>query len=217
MGHRVVPFLLDKLKLSEERYVRKNLFDLILLFGETAREHIESRLDRDEWFVVRQMVSLLGYIKSPKSFEALRNCLNYPDIRVKKEVIKTLAKFRTEDSIRELVKTFFSTENSLALQAILSLGAIKETFAIPALLQLLKRQDFWGKFHEIKKETVKALGNIGDPKALPELHNIINKKVFWRKKSHEELRALAALSLGKIEGNDVPSFPNESMAGTHER
>lgn len=217
MGHKVVPFLLDKLKLSEERYVRRTLFDLIILFGETAREYIESRLDRDEWFVVRQMVSLLGYIKSPKSFEALKHCLTYPDIRVKKEVIKTLAKLRTEDSIRELVRTFFSSEHSLALQAILSLGAIKETSAIPALLQLLKKRDFWGKLHEIKKETVKALGNIGDPKALPELYKIIKKKGFWRKKPHKELKALAALSLGKIEGNDVPSYPNESMAATHAR
>lgn len=215
MGHKVVPFLLDKLKLSEERNVRRNLFDLILLFGETAREYIESRLDRDEWFVVRQMVSLLGYIKSSKSFEALKHCLTYPDIRVKKEVIKTLAKLRTEDSIRELVKTFFSVERSLSLQAILSLGAIKETSAIPALLQLLKKKDFWGTLHEIKKETVKALGNIGDPKALPELHKIIKKKGFWRKKSHEELRALAALSLGKIGGDGVPSFLKETMENTH--
>ena len=207
MGHKVVPFLLDKLKLSEERYVRRNLFDLIILFGETAREYIESRLDGEEWFVVRQMVSLLGYIKSPKSFEALKHCLTYPDIRVKKEVIKTLAKLRTENSIRELVKTFFSTERSLSLQAILSLGAIKEPSAIPALLQLLKKRDFWGKLHEIKKETVKALGNIGDPKALPELHKIIKKKVFWRKRPHKELKALVALSLGKIEGKDVPFLP----------
>ncbi|MEE8422935.1 MAG: HEAT repeat domain-containing protein, partial [Thermodesulfobacteriota bacterium] len=62
-----------------------------------------------------------------------------------------------------------------------------------------------------------ALGNIGDPKALPELYKIIKKKGFWRKKPHKELKALAALSLGKIEGNNGPSFPNESMAATHAR
>jgi HEAT repeat protein len=211
MGPKVVPFLLDRLKLSEERHVRRNLFDLILLFGETAREHIETRLVKDEWFNVRQMVSLLGYIKSPKSFEALRNCLNYPDIRVKKEVIKTLAKLRTADSIRELMKTFFSEEHSLSLQAILSLGAIKETSAVPALLQLLKKKDFWGKYHEIKSETLKALGNIGDTKALPDLFDLIKKKGFWRKKQCEELRALAALSLGKIGGDGVVSLLKETM------
>ncbi|MFQ5900402.1 MAG: HEAT repeat domain-containing protein, partial [Thermodesulfobacteriota bacterium] len=161
IGEDMVPYLLDSLIERKDIRARRNLYNLIVEFGEGATGNIEARLEDDRWFAVRQMVSLLGTIGSPNSFKVLKKTLSYPDLKVKREVVKALAMLRTGESVQELINILSSAGPPLSLQAIISLGAIREVKAVPILIDLIEKRDLWGENHDVKKKAINALGNIG--------------------------------------------------------
>ncbi len=193
-GAEAIELLLDEITAAEDAISRRNLYNSLVLFGGGLRPFVERRLDSKEWYVVRQMVSLLGELGDEESAEAIINAYEFPDKRVKKEVLKSLAKVRSHDSIWILIKALEEEDEVLVKQAIISLGMLKDQSSIDALARIaLKDRD-----HEIRKEAIKALGHIRSEKAIPYLRKILFRKVWFGKKYHEGLRSLAAYSLGMI-------------------
>ncbi len=202
-GTSGVRLLMDALISREETYARRHIFNTILLFGESARGEAERRIHDGRWYIVRQMVAILREIGCQDSLSVLIKALRHPDGRVKMEVVKSLARFpgkETSDILLEIVK---GNDDSLKLQAINTLGILKDTSAIEVLGDIaLKRNAYAGKT-KLRKEAVRALGMIGDSSAAPILKKLLKKKVWIGRKENEEVRALAAISLGKIGGEDV--------------
>jgi HEAT repeat protein len=192
--------LLHTLAETKEAPVRRTIYNTLLLFGEAAREEAERRIKDERWFVVRQMVSLLGEIGSIHSIEALSKVLDHPELRVRNAVVKSLGRIQSNDSAIILITTLNGSDRPLFLNTIIALGVLKDPSAIETLGELaLKGNAFSGNL-EIRKEAVKSLGLIGNDRAIPTLTRLISRKVWFGKHDHEELRALAVISLGKIGG-----------------
>ena len=66
MGGDAAPALLDAMAEAEDRSLRGRLFALVSDLGAGVAGHAVRRLDDDRWFVVRNMLSLLGEISSPE-------------------------------------------------------------------------------------------------------------------------------------------------------
>ena len=192
--------LLNALAETKEAPVRRTIYNTLLLFGEAAREEAERRIKDERWFVVRQMVSLLGEIGSIHSIEALSTVLDHPELRVRNAVVKSLGRIQSNDSAIILITTLNGSDRPLFLNTIIALGVLKDPSAIETLGELaLKGNAFSGNL-DIRKEAVKSLGLIGNDRAIPTLTKLISRKVWFGKHDHEELRALAVISLGKIGG-----------------
>ncbi|MFQ5586852.1 MAG: HEAT repeat domain-containing protein [Thermodesulfobacteriota bacterium] len=195
-----IHLLLNALAEVKDARARRTLYNTLLLFGEAVRETAEKRLNDTRWFVVRQMVSLLGEIRNPQSVEALSKLLNHSELRVRKEVIKSLGKIPCRESSDILLFTLRGTDKSLIPNAIIALGVLKDPAAIGPLGDLAIKGNALSENLDMKKEAIKSLGLIGNEKAIPVLTRLLSKKVWFGKKDNEELRALAVVSLGKIGG-----------------
>ncbi|MBI5560155.1 MAG: HEAT repeat domain-containing protein [Deltaproteobacteria bacterium] len=204
-GDAVIDLLIDALIETPQANARRHLFNTLVKFGEKIRPRVESRLNDARWYVVRQMVTILGELGGEESTEPLERAYSHNDMRVKKEVLKSLGRIPSVKSSQVLLSAVRDGDKSLQGQAIISLGMLKDAAAINALGELaLKREPFTDNF-QMKKEAIKALGIIGDKRAVSFLTKLLLKKVWFRKDEHEELRMLAVVSLGKIGGKEAVS------------
>lgn len=203
IGKDAVGSLINKLIEIEEAFTRKTLFNTLVTLNENARLEAEALLTDNRWFVVRQMVALIGAIGNPESAEKLKAIVNHKDIRIKKEVLKALARIPSKMSVEILIEALKSKQQDVQLQAIASLGILKEPSSLPALMELaLKKEAFAGNM-DIRREAVKAVTAIGDKRAVPGLINILMSKTFFGKDRNEDLRCLAAMGLAKIGGEEA--------------
>ncbi|MDO8425976.1 MAG: HEAT repeat domain-containing protein [Deltaproteobacteria bacterium] len=212
-GSEAAEFLLDEIIAAPEALIRRNLFNAIVLFGKAVKHQVEERLYKSpEWFVVRQMVALLGEVGDEGSLDSIEAAYNNPEARVKREVLKSLIKIQSPRSTAMLLRTLEEEDEALVTQAIMSLGMLKDSSVIDILggIALKRGSDSL----EIKKEAIKALGIIGHPKAVPFLTRILFKRVWFGKKANEEARSLAAYSLGLIGTNDAYEALKEACEGS---
>ncbi|MBI5587783.1 MAG: HEAT repeat domain-containing protein, partial [Deltaproteobacteria bacterium] len=72
--------------------------------------------------------------------------------------------------------------------------------AIDVLGKIALRWEPFADTQDAKREAIKALGIIGDPRAVPYLTSVLFKKAWIGKRTNEEVRSLAAYSLGMIGG-----------------
>lgn len=210
LGEEAMEHLLNTLINTEESYARRQIFNTLALFGERLRLEAEKRLDDDRWFVVRQMVVLLGEIGNIQSVEALKASFSHKDIRIKKEVLKVFGKISSNESRAFLLERLNEANPVLKLQAIVSLGMLKEQTAIEPLGGIALMRDFFNENAEIRKETVRALGLIGSDKAITILRDILKKRVLFGRKQNDEIRTLAAISLGRIGGKTALQILEET-------
>ncbi len=153
--------------------------------------------------MVRNAVTILGEVREQSVASSLPPLLQHQDLRVRRETVRALTRIGGADAVGILLRTLDSDDQDLRRQALLSLGAMKNPAAVPALLNLLQRPDALDKNMEVSKEAIKALGEIGSAEAVPALTTILQKRKFWRRAQFDELRTVAALALGDI-GSEEP-------------
>ncbi|MBI5970090.1 MAG: HEAT repeat domain-containing protein [Deltaproteobacteria bacterium] len=214
-GAEAVEILLDAVIEAPEAYARRHHFNTLVHYGPAIRTNVENRLT-GEWYVIRQMVSLLGELGDPESLPALEKEYHHPDARVKKEVLKGIVKIPGPRTNAILLHALGETDEMLVKQAILSAGHLKEASAIDSLGKIALKRDPFSETADTVKEAIKALGTIGSDKAVPILTNILFRKVWLGKKSNEEIRTLAAVSLGMIgtkEANEAIKKTSSDSSG----
>ncbi|MBI5642526.1 MAG: HEAT repeat domain-containing protein [Deltaproteobacteria bacterium] len=197
-GEESAEILLDAIVDAQDALTRRNYFNLLVRFGRRIRLQVEKRLSSRQWFVVRQMIALLGELGDPASLDAVEDAYRNTDVRVKKEVLKSLVKISTPRATAMLINTLKEEDQSLVAQAIISLGALRDASVIDILGEIAVKREPFADNQEPKKEAIKALGAIANEKAVPYLTKILFKKVWFGKKSNEEIRAMAAYSLALI-------------------
>src|SRR5512133_3862738 len=86
-----------------------------------------------------------------------------PDVRL--SLVNLLGDLRNDDGLTLLLHVLEGEHDINVLSsAVASVGKYRDSRTIPKLLELLRRDDLWLKFH-----VVEALGHIGDRAALPSI------------------------------------------------
>jgi len=201
LGGNVARRMMLRLAEEGEAALRKILADALIRQGVNAVPVLIEHLRDDRWYVVRNAVAILGEIRSTRSVPHLQPLLGHLDIRVKREAIRALTRIGGDESVSILLRIVTDGDSDLRPYAMLSLGAMKNTAAVPTLLQIIGQRDPWVKMAEIKKEAIRALGEIGSTEALPPLIALLKRRKLWRRSIYNDLRATAAIALGDIGNN----------------
>jgi len=110
--------------------------------------------------------------------------------RLNTKIAEALGKFNDPDGVEPLVRLLRARDNYVQLAAVRSLGAMRATNAVDALIDVADKHD--NNF--MVKNSIIALGEIGDPKAVPEL---IKMMFFERGVSFYREASFALFELGK--------------------
>lgn len=202
-GGAAIEALLRALVDEPEASTRRVIFNVVLPFGRAVIPYAVKKLDSDLWYVVRQMVTLLGEIGEPESVEHLKAAYGNPDIRVKKEVLKNLARIRSNESLDVLIKALEEEDMPLVTQAIISIGMLRDPAAIDTVGNIALKGGAFSENQGPRKAAIRALRLIGGQKAVPYLAKILFKKAWLGKKANDDIRCLAADALGAIGGDEA--------------
>ncbi|MFQ5480186.1 MAG: HEAT repeat domain-containing protein [Thermodesulfobacteriota bacterium] len=197
----VINILLDDAVQAPEAIVRRNIFNTLLLFKETLIPYIEERIKSGVWYEVRQMAALLGEIGDAENLHLLEEIYSHDNVKIKKEALKSLARIPSAEAAAFLSQALMEDDTSLVSQAIVSLGFLRDSSALENITEIAAKWEPFAKSHNLQKEAIKALGNIGSPDSVPALSGILMRKSWFSRQYNDELRALAAKSLGMI-GNE---------------
>ncbi len=198
LGDKTANRIMQILCSEESAANRKLLSDILVRSGTAALKTIYEYLNDERWYVVRNAVVIMGEIRSQDSLAELSLLLQHDDIRVRRETIRALSKIGGKRAIKNLLQTAVAGDQEIRRQAILSLGAMRATAAVPTLQVLLKQKGWSQREVDLKKDTIRALGEIRDPDATPELVRILKRKHWIHRQLNDELRTAAAEALGDI-------------------
>ena len=197
---------LDKLIESNNAFERRNVMQILVGFGEQARGLVESHLADDRWFVVRNMVSILGHIGSERSLGPLMRIINHDDIRIQREVIHALTKIGGKQVTIFLLKLLEDADAQQAIIIINALGVLGDTIATAPMVAIAKKRDILYRNYELRKEAISNLGRLKSPEAIDALGKILLKSEFLGGLRNEDLRISAVKALGRIGGEEAVAY-----------
>jgi HEAT repeat protein len=198
LGPQVAPRLVERLSAAESLYARKSLAIALVRIGAPAVPYIAATLQDERWYVIRNMVAILGEIGSPESVRLLKGPAYHGDARVRKETIRSLSKIGGAEAEATLIGLLTTKDRDVKLQAILSMGLMHSQTAVQPLLDIVRQGDFFGDLEALKRESLLAIGRIGDRRAVPDLIRFLNKKPWFTVKSLDSLKIATASALGTI-------------------
>lgn len=213
-GDQSIELILSALIEAPDAVIRRNLFNTALMFGKRIIPLVEKYFASDQWYVVRQMVSLLGELGDPASIDAIISAYGNPDVRIKKEALKSLARIQSPRSKDFLLKAIEEEDPSLVAQAVISLGMLRDSSAVEPIGRIALKWEPFADNQDPKKEAIKALGIIGDARAVPFLAKVLSKKAWFGKRINEEVRLLAANALGMIQNPEADKTLQAAMDGS---
>lgn len=190
--------LIQRLCVAEALHTRKAIARALTRSGEGAIAALVPMLKDERWYVVRNMVTILGEIACPESLRALQQAAMHPEAKVRKEVVKALVKIGPQGGENTLVAMLADSDREVVRQVIFSLGVLRSRVAVRPLLDIVTAADAFLKELELKKLAVSALGKIGDRQATEPLLDILATMGWLAPLRWMELKTAVAIALGQL-------------------
>lgn len=103
IGDAVVPPLLDTLNGARDMILRKRLIEVLTKIGRPIAPAVVDRLKDDRWFIVRNMIFLLGEVKAVEALPKIRPFTAHAHEQVRLEAYRALGLLAPPDVIVDAV------------------------------------------------------------------------------------------------------------------
>ena len=193
-GGEATEVLLERLVQAQTIGERRHYFDLLKGAGDGVRQVI-LMLGHPEWFVVRNVVELLGELRVAEAVAPLARTLRHPDMRVRRAVALALARIGTPGTLEHLGALLRDGDAEIRVAVAAAIGGHEmETLAMPLVVAVEREEDL-----RVRLELYRALGRVGSAAALQALARGAAPP-RWRWWNRHPDRRLAAIEGLKIAG-----------------
>ena len=198
LGKDSVPLMIQMLGELQEMKQRKFLCEIL---AEIGREHLDAfseGLNDERWYLVRNIALILGMTKEPAAVKYLEKIMGHANMKVRREVIKTLEGIKSEDTKDLFLIAIKDDDLTIRIRALKALRRFKD----PVLYKMLKgntsMEELKKKTFEEKRGLLEAIAANGGEDAFPLLADLFKKRGLLEKEEITEIRACAAYGLGLI-------------------
>ncbi|MBI5206090.1 MAG: HEAT repeat domain-containing protein [Nitrospirae bacterium] len=175
---------------------RKNIINALIALGKKDIQSLAKGLYDSRWYVVRNIIYILGKIGDKKAVDYLIKTVNHSDIRVRKEVIKALGELGTSGVLQTLKECLDDPEVQIRTSTARALGSIRSAAAKSIILQRIADKNFNKNDFNEKKEFYEVLSHWKDNDVIEFLMKTLKKKAFFGRAVNDENRACAAYCFG---------------------
>jgi hypothetical protein len=199
LGREVISPLVDLLGNLGKMKARRFLCDILVRIGREDVADLTSRLNDHRWYLVRNLIYILGNIGDKRVLKDLARFARHDTLQVRRAVFHALSGMDDPEADQFLLQFVSDSDYSNRMSAIKSLGRKKVRGALALLLKVLDSKDFQTKQLGEKKEIIEAIGSTGGESVVPKLRELL--QVSWslfKDVKAEETACCAAEALQKI-------------------
>lgn len=147
---------------------------------------------------VKNLLTILLKWNDPRFADAIEKLVRYPDIQVRKEVLRAIGIFRPNGNGMKLIGFMQDAEESVRFAALklLMTGQYKASYS--AWSPLISADTFMDRTLSEKRAVFLAMRATSGDEVIPYFEGLFTEWSWTNRKKKEELAALAAEALGKL-------------------
>jgi len=187
--------LLGELNSSKARRV---VCDTLSEIGKNAFELFIPYIDDRKWYLVRNIVYILGQIRNEQSIPSIQKAFHHEDPRVRREVVRALGLIGGPKVVPLLSKALMDEDVRVRAMAALNLGKVGDRVALDSLLEIIQSKDFLKKESSEIKVFFEVIGMMGFTEAIPALKHLLLYRSRFSRGIAGEIRKEAANALAMI-------------------
>ena len=192
--------LLRASELTEERELQKVLREAVQGIAHRNRAALPHLLEHDDPVVVAGAARLAGRMEITEAGPSLAGLMTHPDRDVRLAAVEAATTLRASTAAGALERVLGDPDREVRIAAARALGALRYRPAARAFRDVVTGKDIRGADLTEKIAFFESYGELGDEGAVELLDRLLNGRGFLGRKESAEIRACAALALGKIEG-----------------
>ncbi|HEU4724661.1 MAG TPA: HEAT repeat domain-containing protein, partial [Candidatus Eisenbacteria bacterium] len=194
LGSGATPAVCDLLGQVNHVRHRRALCEGLIASCRNDVEPLLQRLGDTRWYVIRNVVYVLGRIAHHGVERALDRALHHEDVRVRKEAVRALGNIESPTARAFLVSAFKDSDAGVRIQAAMTLAERREDRAAQSLLGTIQAPEFQRRDLRERQAFFEALGRAGSDALAPKLEPLLTKGGMFGGGDDDE-RYHAALAL----------------------
>ncbi|MEK6744470.1 MAG: HEAT repeat domain-containing protein [Nitrospirota bacterium] len=200
LDQEAMPGLLDILSVEKDRAIRKYLVEILKDLGRKQISLIARHLTDGRWYVVRNIVNILGDSKSEEAISYLERVADHKQVQIRQEVIKGLISIGGKKAAVLLTRFLRDRDPDVQIAAVRAIAIVHGAGRSEAqtLADFLLDRPVRKKENELTVEVIKALEKIGDQEIAEFLKRYTRIKWWRSRKPQEELRTVAVVAIDTI-------------------
>jgi len=147
---------------------------------------------------VKNLLAILLKWNNPRFADAVEKLVRYPDIQVRKEVVRAIGIFRPNGNGIKLIAFLNDTEESVRFAALKLLMTGQYNAPYSAWSPLVSADTFMDRTLGEKRAVFYAMRTTSRDEVIPFFESLITERSWTNRKKKEEIAALAAETLGKL-------------------
>ncbi len=196
---------------------RRTVCDAVCEIGKNQIDQILPFLEDRRWYLVRNVVYILGRIGKEPAIPSVQKALGHREMRVRREAVQALGFIGGAKAFHLLIKALQDTDVRIRCATALNLGKVGRKDALPYLLEVIQAKEFAGKEAAEKKAFFDAVGLAGSNDPIPLLRKLLMKKAWFRRKKVDELRQGAASALALIASREAKAVLEQGQESKNAR
>jgi HEAT repeat protein len=166
--------------------------------GKDQPDHVLRGLSDRRPRYVRSLLAILLKWNNPRFADALEKLVRYPDIQVRKEVVRAIGILRPSGNGMKLISFLNDPEESVRFAALKLLMTGQYTAPYSTWSPLVSADIFMDRALSEKRGVFQAMRATCSDEVIPFFESLITERSWTNRKKKEELAALAAEALGKL-------------------
>ena len=195
VGEPYSELLIERLGLAPTWDERRYWMDILDKIGGDARQMILQSLNDERWYLVRNLLIILGKEVDHSSLKIIQPLTNHPHPQVRLEAMRYLFSCNPATANRQLLRELESDDPDAQLAAIQIADRSHDPQVLAILHKHLEADPVTPIELEIKQHIIKTLTRIGHRDSLPILRRILQKKGLLVSKRVKQLQADVVASL----------------------
>jgi HEAT repeat protein len=190
LGRIVTPSVRTLLESAADRLAAANTSELVRLLGSSERE------------VALEAVRRAGSLKTAAAVPALSRLLQQGDATLRLAAVNALADIGTPGALQHLDRGIDDDDREVRIASVRALGVHNHRASVQKIeMALIGKRIQDGDLTE-KMAFFESFGSLCGAAGIPMLDGLLNKKGLFGKRGDAEVRACAAMALGRI-GSDA--------------
>jgi len=166
MARESVESVVEAMALETNMVARKALVNALDESAGRLVEPLTAHMNDPRWYVVRNIVSILGQAHDPAVLPTMRRALRHPEPRVRREAIRSLALVPHGEGAELLARALRDEDVVNCELATRLIGPLRYLPAVPSLTWVARGDRQVKHPIELRIAAIEALGQIGAPESL---------------------------------------------------